>query len=349
MTILKMSTRNIFIDPSYTSFYLDKLFDLSDPVLNRDNQLLPTARLRDAAKKRGYSVATADRLFEPGAQTASAEYYSMGLTPDYEKLRTSGVRLRGYILYEPPVVAPKLYDNLPTVAAHFERVYVHNTHGDGYSLTGVKTDALRKLYWPLPYRGVIESHWGRRERAKRIVVINSHHRPLSKDADELYSKRIEAIATFVKQDAVDLYGYGWNRWLTRCNLWLPYLLHRRALLGVYRGPCRSKYETLSGYTHCLCLENMRMDGYVTEKIFDCLYSGTIPLYLGAADIAQYVPADAFVDCRKFTGWDEVLDHARSMSAAQIGAMREAGRAFLESDRALPFYHSLEDIMLGTRS
>ncbi|MBI2509071.1 MAG: hypothetical protein HYV99_03580, partial [Betaproteobacteria bacterium] len=175
-----------------------------------------------------------------------------------------------------------------------------------------------------------------------------HHKPLRKHGD-LYSKRIEAIAAFAKYDAVDLYGHTWDKWLTRCNLWLPYLLHRRALLGVYRGPSRSKYETLSGYTHSLCLENMRMDGYVTEKIFDCLYSGTIPLYLGAPDIKQYVPADAFVDCRKFAGWDEVLDHARSMSAAQIEAMREAGRAFLEGDGILPYYYSLEDSMLGARS
>lgn len=348
MTKPEAAAKHIYIDPSYTAFYADKLFDLADPVLNRDDQLLSLVRLRDAAKKLGYSITTADRLFQPNAQTTGADYYSLGLTQDYEKLHKSGVRLRGYMLYEPPVVAPRLYDSLPTVAAYFERVYVHNTHGDGYSLAGVKSDVLRKLFWPIPYRGVLDPFWARRGRVRRIVAISGHHKPFRKHG-ELYSRRIEAIAAFAKHNAVDLYGHGWNRWLTRCNLWLPYLLHRRALLGAYRGPCRSKYETLSGYTHCLCLENMRMDGYVTEKIFDCLYCGTIPLYLGAADIAQYVPADAFVDCRKFTGWDEVLDHARSMSAAQIDAMREAGRAFLEGDDIRPYYYSLEDSILGARS
>ncbi len=305
--------------------------------------------MRHAAGKHGYVVSTADRLFTGNARETGGDYYSWGLLPNYEKLSASGTRLRAYVLFEPPVVAPRLYNGLAALSARFDRVYLHNTHGDGYSLAGVKHQALHKLYWPIPYHGVIESHWSRRGRATRMVVINSHHRPLGKHADELYSKRIEAIATFVKQDAVDLYGHGWRRWLTRNSLWMPYLRHRGALLDAYRGPCRSKYETLSAYTHCLCLENMRMDGYVTEKLFDCLYSGTIPLYLGAGDVADYIPAEAFVDCRKLGGWQEILDHARSMSAAQMDAMREAGRAFLGSDRALPFYNSLENIMLGTKS
>lgn len=345
MNSLGANARSIYIDPSYAAFGADKLFDLSDPILNRDDQLLAMARLREAALQQGAHITTADRLLVQGG-VQEGDYYSMGLRPDMAALQARNIKLCGYLLMEPPVVAPSLYAALPSITTQFECVYVHNTHGDGYSLDGVRKDALRKLYWPIPYRGVIEQHWNKQERSRKIVAINGHHKPISKNR-ELYSKRIEALAIFSKHDAADLYGRGWDRWMTGCSLWMPYLLHRRYLLKIFRGPSQSKYETLSAYTFCLCLENMRMDGYVTEKIFDCLYAGTIPLYLGAEDITTYIPEDAFIDCRKFDRWDILLDYVQSMSATSIGLMREAGRTFMESDKILPYYHSLEDIVLGS--
>ena len=40
-------------------------------------------------------------------------------------------------------------------------------------------------------------------------------------------------------------------------------------------------------------------GYISEKIFDCFFAGTVPLYLGAPDIEDYIPADTFIDLRQF--------------------------------------------------
>ena len=53
----------------------------------------------------------------------------------------------------------------------------------------------------------------------------------------------------------------------------------------WRGPARSKSETLGRYTFALCFENMVLKGWITEKIFDCFYSGTVPIYLGAPDLS----------------------------------------------------------------
>jgi hypothetical protein len=89
---------------------------------------------------------------------------------------------------------------------------------------------------------------------------------------------------------------------------------------------------------------MAMNGYITEKLFDCLYAGTIPLYLGAPDIVRYVPQEVFIDCRKYPSWGEMWDEVQHMPLSQIEAMREAGRQFLESDRARPFVDSLVNLM-----
>jgi hypothetical protein len=64
-----------------------------------------------------------------------------------------------------------------------------------------------------------------------------------------------------------------------------------------------------------------MDGYITEKIFDCLYAGTIPLYLGAPDILKYVPADVFVDCRKYSSWTDMWNDVVKLTPETIYSMK----------------------------
>jgi len=338
------SKKQIFIDPSYQAFDSDRLFDLSNPALNRDDQLLPFNRMREHTASNGIMVHTADYLFNDDSQnTRQSDYYSLGLLDNFERVLLEGhARLVAFVIMEPPVVVPTLYEALPRLTAVFDRVYVHNTTGDGYSLDGVDTSKLHKLYLPIPYVDVLESYWGNCERMKRVVVINGSHNPRSKDREQ-YSLRIKAMAELSKFGVVDLYGMGWDRWWSRSALWLPYWLNLRKLMSIYKGKCASKFEVLQNYEFCLCFENMRMDGYITEKIFDCLYAGTIPLYMGAPDILEYIPQDAFVDCRKYTSWTEMWEDVAKMPAQRIKVMKEAGRTFLRSDMAKRFYDSIEHI------
>jgi hypothetical protein len=91
---------------------------------------------------------------------------------------------------------------------------------------------------------------------------------------------------------------------------------------------------------------MRMKGYITEKIFDCLYAGTIPLYLGAPDINQYIPENVFIDCSKFESWEEMWSKIKEMTPSQIMDMRSAGKDFLEGPLAKPFFDSLKRVARG---
>jgi hypothetical protein len=336
---------SIFIDPSYPVFNQDKLFDLSDPVLNRDDQLLPFHRLREDLRARGKAVHTADFLLSRDAgPDAESAYFSLGILDNYRRIAREGrARLKAFVIMEPPVVAPHLYEALPELTNDFEQVYVHNVDGDGYSLGGVRRDKLKRLYWPLPYGEVLEPYWSQHDRMRRIVVINGSHKPLSFHGEQ-YSTRIEAMAALAPLGAVDLYGRGWERWWSREARWMPYWRNRGTLMSIYKGACASKFEVLQRYQFCLCFENMAMNGYITEKLFDCLYAGTIPLYLGAPDILRYVPEDVFIDCRKYRSWDEMWDEVQHMPMSRIQAMREAGRQFLGSDRARAFVDSLVNLV-----
>ena len=81
---------------------------------------------------------------------------------------------------------------------------------------------------------------------------------------------------------------------------------------------------------------MVLRGWITEKIFDCLFTGTIPVYWGAPDIADHVPPECFIDMRRFGSYAELEAHLRSLSAQEICAYRQAARAFLASPQFRPF-------------
>jgi hypothetical protein len=329
-----------YVDPPSSAYYEDRLFDIADAVLNRDDSLVPYARVRQAYRTAGKELRTADCLMQAPEGEVVNNYYSLGVLSNYKALfERADVCLKAFVIFEPPVVDPRLYKALPELTAAFETVYVHNTTGDGYSLEGVDASRLRQLYWPQPRNEVIKHYWERTERLDRIVVINGNHIP-RKVPNELYSKRIEAMAGLVPLGIVDLYGRGWAKWWSRASMWLPYWKNRKALMSIYKGACDSKYEVLSRYKFSLCFENMAMKGYVTEKIFDCLYTGTVPLYLGAPDIEDLIPKDVYIDCRKFSSWQAMHRALEKMRPGEIEQMRENGRLFICSAEGAKYHDSL---------
>jgi hypothetical protein len=100
---------------------------------------------------------------------------------------------------------------------------------------------------------------------------------------------------------------------------------------VYRGTARSKRETLGRYKFALCFENMILNGCITEKIFDCFYAGTVPVYWGAPDISRYVPPECFIDMRNFTSYAHLRDFLRSLREGAIRDYKESARTYLASE------------------
>ncbi|MHA1189627.1 MAG: glycosyltransferase family 10 domain-containing protein [Alphaproteobacteria bacterium] len=74
----------------------------------------------------------------------------------------------------------------------------------------------------------------------------------------------------------------------------------------------TKRQIISAYKFCLAFENSIAPDYVTEKFFDPLRAGTVPVYRGAPNIDDFAPGDhAFIDASKFAGPREL---AACMSA-----------------------------------
>ena len=74
-----------------------------------------------------------------------------------------------------------------------------------------------------------------------------------------------------------------------------------------------------------------MKGYISEKIFDCFYSGTIPIYLGDPSISDHIPKDAYIDMRDFNDYQTMLNYLKSLSNKDVIKMRESARYFIDTE------------------
>ena len=88
----------------------------------------------------------------------------------------------------------------------------------------------------------------------------------------------------------------------------------------------------------MCLENSSFSGYISEKIFDCFFAGTVPLYLGAPDIQDYVPANTFIDLRQFRDYAAVEQFLDSLDEPTARSYIDAAEEFLHSPAFARFSH-----------
>uniref|UniRef100_A0A7S1RBQ0 Fucosyltransferase n=1 Tax=Alexandrium catenella TaxID=2925 RepID=A0A7S1RBQ0_ALECA len=85
-----------------------------------------------------------------------------------------------------------------------------------------------------------------------------------------------------------------------------------------------KLGALRAYRVYLAFENDVQDSYVTEKAIDGFAAGAVPLYLGAPNVADYVPADGFISAGAVVESD---DEAR---ASALDALAERVRRAIEN-------------------
>jgi hypothetical protein len=291
-------------------------------------------------------VHTADLLpSEPdGAQNV---YTSLGRAPDLRALtRRSDVTLSAFFAFECPIVEPRLYAGLPALEPHLRRIYTFCDADQLGRFTG-RPIRSRRFVWPQPADDIDEDAW-RRTHRKFLAMINANKLPRLYDR-ELYTERLRAVEFFHRFGEIDLFGRGWSGAPMRVGrTWVPATLRRwgealwlvrqrrrpdplyAAVAAASRGPIDSKADTLSGYRFAICFENMILQGWITEKIFDCFRAGCIPIYLGAPEIGELVPPDAFIDMRRFSGYHDLRTFLHSLSDDQIERYRRAGREFMRS-------------------
>jgi len=303
----------------------NKMFDISNPIFNRDNCMEPNIELKKAFAKAGYDYKTFD-LGDP----EKAEYIIFSdiihCAPLYEKCVQMGLQRKMILfIWEPPVVSRLDYDK--EIHKNFRTIF---TWMDDL----VDGKKYKKFYWPQPSLPHQIRYVPFSER-KLLTLISGNK--TSTHPKELYSERMTAIEYFSSKVPYDFdfYGMGWEREiniLVKIKEALSPSYYR-----CYRGTVKSKYDMLANYKFCVCYENMKdVRGYITEKIFDCFKSRTVPIYYGASNITDYIPKDCFIDLRDHNGYDSLLNTIRGMPEPRFNEHIAAIDKFMKSNEAKLF-------------
>lgn len=233
--------------------------------------------------------------------------------------------------FEPPVISP---------LGH--RKFFHNFFNSVYTWNDRLVDNRKVKKFHLP---VLNTNLNFTEvpfkKKKLLCVINSNISTplplvlLSPYKKVLYPERLKAINFFEKEipGEFDLWGRGWN---APMKFSLKEKIFGYKIHSSYKGAIprnsNAKLKTISRYKFNLCFENCVADGYISEKIMDCLKAHTIPIYLGAPNIEKYVPKNCFIDFRQFKDYPSLLNFLMKMDEKTYNQYIENGKRLLKSKK-----------------
>ena len=176
----------------------------------------------------------------------------IGLALDHPRYDAKLPKTAMCVNLEPPVVYPRFFDRI-----------------NGWPYKRILTCCMpyvddKRTFWsPFPivkYDGKLASH------DKFLCAISSGNKHFARPG-ELYTDRRNCYLSFGKD--IDVYGWGWHEdvdLIHKCN---------------YLGPVDNKILTLSKYKYAIVFENQCIPGFTTEKYWDCIQAGTVPLYRGS--------------------------------------------------------------------
>lgn len=272
----------------------NKVFDILDRTVNRDNCSYYAYHLKKEFEKYNIDLSTHD--INP-IETSDIVIYN-----DIPKILPKAKdKSKSYlILFESEVIKPENF--LIENHKYFNKIFTWHDH----LIDNIK-------YFKINFSHKFPTEINRNvEKEKFCTLIAGNKR--SKHPLELYSKRIEAINWYEKHhnNLFEFYGIGWDKYQFISNK----LNNIKPLIKVmnifapnystYKGKIDSKYEVLKKYKFAICYENAKdISGYITEKIFDCFFAGCVPIYWGANNILDHIPANCFIDKRLFEKYEDL--------------------------------------------
>jgi hypothetical protein len=302
------------------------IFDRNSP-LNRDDCFAPYVLLRDKFFQAGIQIDTSDLTQEINLAFELHQDVQQGTKADINYL----------LMFETEFVKRENGEEFEW--SQYRKIF---TWKDDL----VDGDRFIKINFPNPINAYPPD--GFVSRNKFFCLISSNRTLEVQDDRILYPERVKAIRWFELNAPhdFDLYGVDWDMPVTHSGLagklarrfWRT--LSRFVKLQPfpsYRGRVAHKRDVLTQTRFAICYENVRdLPGYITEKIFDCFFSGCVPVYWGASNITDHIPANCFIDRRQFKDTGEVYAYLKGMTELEFVGYQHRIVAFLQSDAAYPF-------------
>lgn len=302
------------------------IFDRSSPA-NRDDCFAPYALLKEKLYEVGIQIHTADET----------QSHSLAFELHQDIQHGTKATINYLLMFETEFV--KVENGDTAQWSKYRKIFTWNDKQ-------VDGDRFIKINFPNPIQ--IHPIDGFTTRDRFCCLIAGNRTLVSQDDRILYPERVKAIRWFEMHAPhdFDLYGPDWRMPVMRGGL--VGKLERRAWRALgrfvtlrpfpsYRGKVAHKRDVLARTRFSICYENARdLPGYITEKIFDCFFSGCVPVYWGASNVTEHIPAGCFIDRRNFSDTEEIYRFLKSISEDQFKEYQQRIAAFLQSDAAYPF-------------
>ncbi len=282
----------------------DRIFAIEDKEFNKDHRLNAYFIMQKEFEKKGDELHTID-MYD---QLEEVDYF---LFFEYDekwiiRLWKKGLANRTvYCNGEPEVVNHNnCKEGYKKIKKYFPYLMTWNDE---------LVDNVRIFKRINPY--FVEPDFGNTPYEERKLLTNISGNKSSSHEKELYSERLNVINFFEKNYPCqfEFYGKGWSEKNHPC----------------YGGCPDKKAEVYHKFRFALALENMKdVKGYVTEKLLDCLTTGIVPIYVGAVNITDYVPAECFIDYNQFSTLEEMAQFLLHMPEEIYNQYLDKARNFI---------------------
>jgi len=111
---------------------------------------------------------------------------------------------------------------------------------------------------------------------------------------------------------------------------------------------QNKIDFETKHRFSIAFENTSYPGYLTEKVFDSLAAGCIPIYFGDKNINNDIFNDSIINCHEFNNFDEVIQEVISIdNSPELFQSKIASKIFKEDvfayeDKLLFFLNNIFD-------
>ena len=314
----------------YEVYNKNKMFtDKSSPI--GDNLMYPFVYLGEYLIKKGHKINTIDMDNIENFDAIVFIDFPTFKNKYFKQLVNDGFKNLYLLIFESKITKPDNWNK--EYHKYFKKIFTWNNEW---------VDGKKHIKFYLPNKIPKNINFDLNKMKKLCTMIAGHK--LKSHPLELYTERIKAIRWFEENHAedFDLYGIGWDKYyfkgmLSRLNRFDTLRKILKPSYPSYKGPIKSKKEILKKYKFSICYENARdISGYITEKIFDSFFAGCVPIYWGAQNVTDHIPANTFIDKRNFKTYEELYSYLKNMSDEEYISYLDAIKNFIKSNKIYPF-------------
>ena len=213
-------------------------------------------------------------------------------------------KIKVAILFEPPELLPEIYEEIQQHEEHYDLIFT-------YAHELIERYPEKYKYFPPDIAAIEDPSCKMHEKTKLVSMIYS-------DKTQLQGHQLRHIIARqflpeIKYDKVDFYGTGTDK------------------------PLKNKSEGCNDYMFQIAIENAYRKDYFADKILDCFITGTIPIYWGCPNIADYFDTRGILI---FNTMDELKEIMESLSEEKYNSMLEYAK--LNFDVAKEKYTNFDD-------